>query len=153
MLRKAKIKDVKAIHALIDSYARNGEMLPCSLLELYEKIRDFYVFADDQTGEVLGACALHVCWEDLAEIRSLTVKVEKTMRGIGSEMVRSCIEEAGMLGIQKLFALTYKPDFFVKLGFNIIDKSVLPHKIWSDCIKCSKFPECDETAMMIELNP
>ncbi len=150
MLRKAKIKDVKAIHALIDGYAGNGEMLPCSLLELYEKIRDFYVFADDETDEVLGTCALHVCWEDLGEIRSLTVKVEKTMKGIGSEMVKACIEEARVLGIQKLFALTYKPDFFQKLGFKIIDKNILPHKIWSDCIKCSKFPECDETAMMME---
>ena len=150
MLRKAIIKDVKAIHALIDDYASKGEMLPCSLLELYEKIRDFYVFADDETDEVLGACALHVCWEDLGEIRSLTVKVEKTMKGIGSAMVRACIEEARVLGIQKLFALTYKPDFFKKLDFNIIDKNVLPHKIWSDCIKCSKFPECDETAMMLE---
>ncbi len=150
MLRKAIIKDVKAIHALIDDYASKDEMLPCSLLELYEKIRDFYVFADDETDEVLGACALHVCWEDLGEIRSLTVKVEKTMKGIGSAMVSACIEEAKNLGIQKLFALTYKPDFFKKLGFNIIDKNVLPHKIWSDCIKCSKFPECDETAMMLE---
>ncbi len=151
MLRKAKISDVKGIHALVDSYAKQGEMLPCALVDLYERVRDFYVYADDESGELLGACALHICWEDLGEIRSLAIKGKEHMKGIGKKMALACLEEAALLGLKRVFALTYKPDFFKRLGFNEIDKGTLPHKIWGDCIKCSKFPDCDETAMMLEL--
>ncbi len=151
MLRKARIADVKTIHSLIESYAEKGEMLPCALVDLYERIRDFYVFSDDKTGEILGACALHICWEDLGEIRSLAVKSEEINKGIGKIMATACLEEAAMLGLEKVFALTYRPEFFSKLGFHVIDKGALPHKIWGDCIKCSKFPECDETAMMMQI--
>ena len=151
MLRKAKIGDVKKMHGLIENYAKRGEMLPCALVDLYERVRDFYVYTDDETEEVIGTCALHICWEDLAEIRSLAVKEEKSLQGIGSKMAAACMEEAKSLGIRKIFALTYKPVFFSKLNFEEIDKSILPHKIWGDCIKCSKFPECDETAMMLTL--
>ena len=152
MLRKARIDDVKEIHALIDGYAKGGEMLPVALVDLYERVRDFYVFADDETGQLQGVCALHICWADLAEIRSLAVVDEKKMQGIGKKLVMACLEEAAILGIWKVFALTYKPEFFSKLNFAEIDKGTLPHKIWGDCIKCSKFPECDETAMMLELH-
>ncbi len=152
MLRKATIGDVKKMHGLIENYAKRGEMLPCALVDLYERVRDFYVYVDDETGDVVGACALHICWEDLAEIRSLAVSEEKSLKGIGTKMAAACIEEAKDLGIKKIFALTYKPLFFEKLNFKEIDKSVLPHKIWGDCIKCSKFPECDETAMMLTLH-
>lgn len=151
MLRKAKISDVKDIHALIDGYAAKGEMLHCALVDLYERVRDFYVVIDDDTDDLIGACALHICWEDLAEIRSLAVKERKRMKGIGTKMVTACLEEAVMLGIRKVFALTYHPAFFSRLGFREIEKTTLPHKIWGDCIKCSKFPECDETAMMLDL--
>ena len=139
---------MKAVHRLIDSYAKKGDMLPCALVELYERARDFYVYIEDDSKEIVGACALHICWEDLGEIRSLAVKEEARMKGVGKKMALACLEEAAMLGLQKVFALTYAPDFFAGLGFNVIDKSVLPHKIWGECIKCSKFPECDETAMM-----
>ena len=152
MLRKARIADVKKIHSLIESYAKKGIMLPCALVDLYERIRDFYVVTDEKSGEILGACALHICWEDLGEIRSLAVKDEERRKGIGRKLAMACLEEAAMLGLDKVFALTYTPDFFSSLGFKTIDKGVLPHKIWGDCIKCSKFPECDETAMMLELS-
>ncbi|MBE9536069.1 MAG: N-acetyltransferase [Proteobacteria bacterium] len=151
MLRKAKISDVKGIHALIDIYAKAGEMLPCALVDLYERVRDFYVYTDDENGELLGVCALHICWEDLGEIRSLAVKGEERLKGIGKIMALACLEEAALLGLKKVFALTYKPDFFKRMKFIEIDKGTLPHKIWGDCIKCSKFPDCDETAMMVEL--
>lgn len=151
MLRKAKVGDVKEIHALIENYAKEGEMLPCALVDIYERVRDFYVYIDDNDGAISGACALHICWEDLAEVRSLAVKSDLTLKGIGKKMVMACLEEAALLGLQKVFALTYAPKFFEKLGFSEIEKSTLPHKIWGDCIKCSKFPDCDETAMMIEL--
>ena len=151
MLRKAKISDVKKIHALIDNYAKKAEMLPCALVDLYERLRDFYVFVDDETEELIGVCALHICWEDLGEIRSLAVKEDKILAGVGKRMTLACLEEAAIIGLKQVFALTYKPEFFSRLGFNEIDKSKLPHKIWGDCIKCSKFPECDETAMMLDL--
>jgi amino-acid N-acetyltransferase len=149
MVRKARIPDAKAIHKLLMNYAKDGLMLSRSLAEIYETIRDFYVFEDQ--GEVVGTVCLHICWEDLAEVRSLAVAERMGGRGIGRLLVESCIDEARHLGLKKVFALTYKPEFFGKLGFGIIEKSELPHKIWGDCIKCAKFPECDETAMSINL--
>lgn len=147
-IRKALISDTKAIHKLINEFARKGEMLPRSLNELYENIRDFYVAEDNK--EIKGVCALHILWEDLAEVRSLVVKKEEQKKGIGSLLVKQCLKEAKKLGIKKVFALTYIPEFFKKLGFKEIDKSKLPQKIWGDCIRCSKFPECDERAVIIE---
>jgi len=148
MIRKAKLSDIKEIQRLINFYADRGEMLPCSLSELYERVRDFFVYED--RGEIVGTCALHVAWEDLAEIRSLAVKEPYFRRGIGTQLANACLGEADFLGIMKIFALTYKPDFFRRLGFELIDKSRLPHKIWTDCLKCVKFPECDETALILE---
>ncbi|HEX9920913.1 MAG TPA: N-acetyltransferase [Candidatus Methylomirabilis sp.] len=150
MIRKARLSDVKEIQRLVNFYADRGEMLPCSLSELYERVRDFYVFED--RGEIVGVSALHLSWEDLAEIRSLAVKEPYIRRGIGTDLVKACLEEAGSLGIRRVFVLTYKPNFFQHLGFRPVDKSQLPHKIWTDCIKCVKFPECDEIAMIQELD-
>lgn len=149
MLRKAKIQDVKEIQTLINYYAQQGLMLPRSLNELYESIRDFYVWEEER--EIAGVCALHVNWEDLAEVRSLAVKEEKGMQGIGVRLARACLDEARDLSISRVFALTYKPGFFEKLGFKKVDKSLLPQKVWRDCLNCIKFPECDEEAVIIEL--
>jgi len=149
MIRKARLSDVKEIQRLVNFYADRGDMLPCSLSELYERARDFFV--SEENGEIVGTCALHPCWEDLGEIRSLAVKESYARRGIGTDLTNACLEEAASLGIRRVFALTYKPDFFERLGFQRIDKSKLPQKIWSDCVKCVKFPECDETAMILNL--
>ena len=149
MLRKAKISDAKEIQTLVNHYAQQGEMLPLSLSEVYEGLRDFYVFEDNE--EIVGVCALHINWEDLAEIRSLAVKEENSSKGVGSELARACLEEARELSISRVFALTYRPELFGKLGFQGIDKSLLPQKIWQDCLKCIKFPDCDEEAVLIEL--
>ncbi|PKN12254.1 MAG: GNAT family N-acetyltransferase [Deltaproteobacteria bacterium HGW-Deltaproteobacteria-4] len=149
MIRKATIPDVRAIHKLLMTYASSGMMLSRSLSELYEAIRDFYVWEED--GVVVGTVCLHICWEDLAEVRSLAVEESFEGRGIGRQLVESCLQEARQIGLKKVFALTYKDQFFAKLGFHLIEKSELPHKIWGDCIKCPKFPECDEIAMSIEL--
>jgi len=149
MLRKARISDAKAIHKLLIRYAQDGLMLSRSLSDIYETIRDFYVYVEDET--VVGTVCLHICWEDLAEVRSLAVAEENGGRGLGRSLVDACIEEARQLGLKRLFALTYKPAFFGKLGFHEIEKSELPHKIWGDCMKCVKFPECDEIAMSIDL--
>ena len=149
MIRKARVGDVRAIQGLIEGSASKGEMLHRSLSEIYDNIRDFYVFQGSQS--LLGTCALHICWEDLAEVRSLTVLEEERRRGIGSELVKACLREARRLGIPRVFALTYKPSFFQKFGFGIVDKAALPHKVWSDCLKCVKFPDCDEIAMIRQL--
>ena len=149
MIRKARIVDVRAIQGLIERSASKGEMLHRSLSEIYDNIRDFYVFQGNRS--LLGTCALHICWEDLAEIRSLTVLENEREKGIGSKLVKACLREAKQLGIRKVFALTYEPPFFQKFGFGIVDKATLPHKVWSDCLKCVKFPDCDEIAMTLEL--
>jgi amino-acid N-acetyltransferase len=148
-IRKARIQDLKAAHKLINSFARKEEMLPRSLYELYEDIRDFIIVEDN--GKIHGVCALHVLWEDLAEIRSLALSREYRRKGIGKKMIKQCLAEAKSLGLKRVFALTYHPGLFEKLGFTYIDKSELPQKIWGDCVRCPKFPECDEHALILDL--
>ncbi|MBM4308192.1 MAG: N-acetyltransferase [Deltaproteobacteria bacterium] len=150
MIRKATLKDVKEIQQLIKLYSTRGDILPRSLVELYDHLRDFYVFI--QNRKVVGICALHICWEDLAEIRTLAVEEKARRKGIGAKLARACMKEAKALGAKKVFALTYRPDFFEKLGFDVVDKNVLPHKIWADCLKCVKFPDCDEVAVVKDLD-
>ena len=149
MIRKAKLKDVKEIQQLIRTYSSKGDILPRSLGDIYDNLRDFFVCI--QGHEIQGMCALHVSWDDLAEVRSLVVHEEARNRGIGVKLVKACLKEARELGVNCVFALTYKPEFFERLGFKKIDKALLPHKIWADCLKCVKFPDCDEEAMMKEL--
>ena len=146
MLRKASIKDIKKIHSVVNASASTGEMLPRSLGELYDNMRDYFVYEDN--GKILGTCALHICWEDLAEIRSLCVAKSSRKKGIGRVLVDVCVEEASRLQIHRIFLLTYQDVFFTKCGFAVVDKRELPQKIWSDCIRCPKFPECDEIAMI-----
>lgn len=148
-IRKAQISDVKPIQRLLAHYANRGDMLSRSLSELYESIRDFYVAVDEEG--LRGCSALHIVWEDLAEIRSVAVAEDAGRKGVGSRVVQACIDEAKSLGLKRLFCLTYKPDFFARFGFVIVDKSQLPHKVWGDCIKCPKFPDCDEIAMVLDL--
>jgi len=149
MLRKAEIKDVKEIQKLLTHFANRGDMLSRSLSELYEAIRDFYICEEE--GRLLGTAALHVVWEDLAEIRSVAVSEEAGRKGVGTQLVQACLDEAREIGLKRVFCLTYKPNFFGKFGFRIVDKSELPHKVWGDCMKCVKFPDCDEIAMVLDL--
>jgi len=149
MLRKAQITDIREIWKLLTFFAGHGDMLSRSLSELYESVRDFYIIEED--GKLIGAAALHIVWEDLAEVRSVAVAEDVERKGIGTQLVNSCLEEAKSLGLKRIFCLTYKPDFFARFGFHIVDKSELPHKVWGDCIKCVKFPDCDEIAMILDL--
>jgi len=149
-IRRALISDIKEIQKLVNDFARKEQMIPRSVNELYENIRDFVV-ADDKHG-IVGACALHVLWEDLAEVRSLAVRKEFQGKGIGRKMVNNCIRDARALGIKRVFVLTYQPDFFRKLKFRDTDKASLPQKIWGDCIRCPKFPECDEHALIRDVS-
>jgi amino-acid N-acetyltransferase len=149
MLRKAQIKDVKEIQKLLTFYASRGDMLSRSLSELYEALRDYFVV--EENGVLLGTAALHIVWEDLAEVRSVAVSEDVGRKGVGTRVVQACIDEAREIGLKRVFCLTYKPLFFAKFGFTVVDKSQLPHKVWGDCIKCVKFPDCDEIAMILDL--
>jgi len=152
IVRKALIPDVQNIHKILNYYGDKDLLLPRSLSELYDHLRDYFVLEDPEQGHVIrGVCGLGVCWADLAEIKSLAVSEDVQGKGFGRQLVEACLKEADSLGLKKVFVLTYIPEFFEKIGFNIVDKSVLPHKIWSDCLKCPKFPNCDETALMIDL--
>lgn len=149
MIRKAILQDARQIHQLLMVYVKDGLVLSRSLMDIFESIRDFYVFVEDE--RVVGVAALNICWEDLAEVRSLAVYKDVAGRGIGGHLVEACLAEARQLGIGRVFALTYQQSFFEKLGFEVIEKSELPQKIWGDCIKCVKFPDCDEIALSISL--
>ena len=151
-IRKTNIKDIRSIHELLGYYADQGLLLPRSLSDLYVHLRDFFVVEDrKKKGSIIAVCALGICWEDLAEIRSLAVARDQQGKRLGSQLVEVCLAEARSLGLKKVFALTYIPEFFSRLGFKEVEKSTLPHKVWADCLKCPKFPDCDEIAMTLEL--
>ncbi len=149
MIRKAQIEDVAEIQALINQFAKQELMLPRSLSELYESLRDFWVY--QQGKRIIACCALHVAWKDLAEIRSLAVKSIYQKRGIGSRLIDAAINEARELGCRSIFVLTYIPDYFKRHGFRKIDKDRLPHKVWAECITCPRFPHCNEVALIKRL--
>jgi amino-acid N-acetyltransferase len=151
LIRKARIGDIKKIHKLLSAYTTEGTVLPRSLSELYDQLRDFFVCLDPADGSITGTCAMHICWERIAEIRSLAVVDDRQRAGIGSALVNACIREARQLEVDQIFVLTYAVKFFRKFGFKKVDKSVLPHKVWSDCMKCVKFPDCDEEALILQL--
>lgn len=146
LIRKAKMKDVNSIRKIVNQFADEGKMLPLSLNQIYEKLRDFSII--ERNGKVIGCGALKIIWKDLAEIRSIAIKKIFQNKGFGKILIETLLKEAKELDIEKVFVLTYKPQFFEKFGFERIPKSKLPHKIWSDCINCPKFPRCDEVAMM-----
>lgn len=144
-IRPARMGDVKDIHALLKHFADQGLLLGRSISSLYDQLRDFVVYDDDG---VKGVCSLHICWDDLAEIRSLAVSEDMQGAGIGEALVNVCLDEASRLDIGRVFTLTYQAPFFRKLRFVEIDKRDLPHKVWSDCLNCPQFPDCDEEAMI-----
>ena len=145
-IRRAKISDVQAIHALISSYAERDRMLFRSLADIYEKLQTFSVAELD--GLVVGCCSLEIIWADLAEVKSLAVDAAHKDQGIGTALVGGAVKQATELGVPKLFALTLEPVFFQKQGFTIVEKETLPMKVWSDCARCSKQQNCDEIALI-----
>ncbi|MFK4764862.1 N-acetyltransferase [Desulfobaculum sp. SPO524] len=150
-IRKARMQDVKSIHLLLMECAGQGQLLPRSLSSLYGHLRDFYVLVDRGDETVFGCCALTIFWEDHAEIRSLALHEKMKGTGWGRRLVETCLSEAVTLGVYKVFTLTYVSGFFARLGFQEVEKDVLPQKVWTDCINCPKFPDCDETAMLITM--
>jgi len=146
---KARVSDVPQMQQLINYFADKGEMLARSLSEIYENIRDYFVIRQDE--RVIACVALHVSWSDLAEIKSLAVAEDCQQQGIGNQLVAACLKETKGLGIPTIFCLTYKPAFFEKCGFSQVDKVELPRKVWGECYRCPKYPDCDEVALIYHL--
>ena len=149
-VEKASINDVPQMHRLINYFADNGEMLARSLSEIYENVRDYFIVRDGD--KVIACAALHINWSDLAEIRSVAVAEDHQKTGVGTLLIKACVKDAKSLGIPTVFCLTYKPAFFETLSFVTVDKMELPQKIWNECYRCSKFPNCDEVAMIRRLD-
>jgi len=158
-IRRAKVGDVQQIVSMINSYAEKGEMLYRSQSQVLQQVRNYFVAvtpnsdsSPNSSGDSVLACgSLDITWNDLAELRSLAVREDAQSRGLGTQVVEALMNDAAELGLKHVFALTYKPHFFERLGFKIIDKQQLPHKVWSICIDCLKFPVCDEVAMQIDV--
>ena len=151
MLRKARVGDVKTIHRMINISSGRGEILPRSLMDIYGSLRDFFVCVDEENKSVIGICAMNIIWENLAEIRSLYVEDTYRNSGIGKKLDEACISEAITLELLRIFTLTNSPEFFKRLGFKEVDRSTLSEKIWSDCFRCSKYPDyCDEVALIVD---
>jgi amino-acid N-acetyltransferase len=148
-VRIANINDVKAIHSLINAYAERDQMLFRSMADIYKNLQTFLVV--EQDGQVVGCCALEVIWADLAEIKSLAVEEHHKGKGAGSMLVTAAVEQAKRMGLPSVFGLTLKPQFFEKLGFKVVDKGTLPMKVWSDCARCTKQQNCDETAVVKQI--
>jgi amino-acid N-acetyltransferase len=146
LIRTAKIKDAEEIIKIVNYYADRGEMLARSLSQVYSGIRDYIII--EENNHIIGCGALHVVWSDIAEVRTLAVVPEKVRQGLGRMIVEQLLKNARELELPQVFTLTYKPEFFEKLGFKRIDKKELPHKIWKDCLNCPKFPDCDEVALI-----
>ena len=148
-IEKAKINDAQSMHTLVNRFADKDEMLPRALSEIYENLRDYFVIRDSNN-HVVACVALHISWSDLAEIKSLAVSENQQAHGLGSLLVKACLDEAKEIGIPTIFCLTYKPAFFEKSGFRQVDKMELPRKVWAECFRCPKFPDCDEVALVYQ---
>ena len=146
---RATVRDVDGITDLVNFWAARGDMLPRTKGETYENLRDFFVIREH--GEVVACGALHIVWADIAELKSLAVSETCQGRGYGQHLVRACVEEASRLGLDRVFALTYKPEFFEQFGFIQADVMALPRKVWNECYRCPKFPGCNEIAITLDL--
>ena len=149
LVRPAEIGDVPTIHHLLEIYAAKGNLLPRTFSELYRHLRDFFVIEVD--GRVVACAALEIFTEDLGEVRSLVVDEAHERRGLGRLLVERVLDEARTIGLRRVMALTYVPPFFHKLGFRTVGKETLPEKVWGVCVKCYKYNNCDETAVLKEL--
>jgi amino-acid N-acetyltransferase len=149
IVERTEIHDVGGIHALVNFWAARGDMLSRTKGETYENLRDFFVVRENE--EVVACGALHIVWSDIAEVKSLAVLESHQTLGQGARIVRACIDEGRVLGLDRLFDLTYRPEFFERLGFVQADVMELPRKVWNECYRCPKFPGCNEIAMTLEL--
>jgi amino-acid N-acetyltransferase len=150
-VRKASMQDIPALLDLINGYAAKGIMLPRTEFEMSENMRDFSVAYDG--GKLVGCGALHFYSPIVGEVRSLAVAESHKTHGIGRLVVEALVYEARMYGLAAVFAFTYVPGFFAKVGFNEVERGELPLKAWKDCLRCAKFNSCDEIAVLRVLRP
>jgi amino-acid N-acetyltransferase len=150
-VRKAAMHDIQPILDLINSYAAKGIMLPRTEFEMSENIRDFSVAYSG--GKLVGCGALHFYSPVMAEVRSLAVEPDNRTQGIGLLLVEALVREAKDYGLDAIFAFTYVPGFFAKMGFHEVERGELPLKAWKDCLRCPKFNSCDEIAVVRILAP
>ncbi len=150
LIRKAKMDDVRSIYQILNYYADRRELLPRALSEIYENLQQFFVVTHGRT--VVGCVALYVTWEDLAEVKALAVAEGYRGKGLGMRLLKTVIQEAKKLGVKTLFTLTIREKLFRIAGFSRTKKSQLPHKVWTECVRCPYFPEaCIETSMTLQL--
>ena len=149
-IRKAHLGDVHSIYNLLKHMASRALLLPRSLSNLYEMVQTFQI-AENEEGQVVGVAALQVAWETLAEVRSLAVREEYAGQGLGRELTWAVEKEARQLGVDRMFVLTYVPGFFEGLGYQQVPLSDLPQKIWAVCFQCVHYPDCKETALVMDL--
>ena len=150
-IQRAQLSDVPKIHQLITYFANQDEMLHRPLSELYENIRDYYVIRVGD--EIIGCSALHVVWSDLAEIKAVAVREDHQSQGLGKQLIHHCMEEAKSMGLSSVFVLVLKTGYYEQLGFRQVDVMTLPRKVWGECLRCPKFPHCNEVAMVYNLQP
>jgi len=152
---RAKVDDVSEIYKIVNQFAKRNLMLPRVLNDIYERLYEFFVIKHyiNKNEKVIGCVALHLTWigkkdEVWGEIRSLAVEEKFQGLGLGKQLILKCHKEAKSLGVKKMFALTYVPEFFLKLGYEIVSRDSLPHKVWTECINCPFFMECKETPLV-----
>ena len=145
--RNATLPDVEHIHAIIQPYADEGTLLPRSIPELCENVRDFIVA--EEAGQIIGCGALHLYGTHLAEIRSIAVSPQRKGNGIGRSLANALLEEARRHTVTCVCLFTRTPGFFERLGFEVARRDELPDKIYKDCVHCPKLTDCDEIAMVI----
>ena len=145
-IKQASLDDVPGIAALVERFARNGEILPRRIEDIYQTVREWVVAKED--GQIVGCGSLVVLWADMAEIRSLVVVPEVQGKGVGRRLMAALLVQAATMELPQVIALTRRPGFFVKLGFRTVPRESLPRKMWKDCVHCNKFVGCDEVAMV-----
>jgi amino-acid N-acetyltransferase len=150
MIRKAKIYEVPEIRRFLVEFSQEGGILPRTLADLYSQLRDYYVYREEG-GPLVGIAALHITWAGLGEIRSVAVVPSHRGRGIASDLVRTCLDEARIIGLSEIFLLTLYPEFFQRFGFRVVSREDLLPIVWADCVNCVKFPDCDEIPMLMDL--
>ncbi len=152
LVRKARLSDVAEMYRIINYYAESQRMLPKTELQLYENLRDYSIVTDaSSTDRVLACGALHLYWENLAEIRALAVDHAMTRKRLGTFLVESLLSEAREWEIDRVFCFTYEPKFFSRFGFVRVEHRSLPLKVYNECFHCPKFNTCDEIAMVLDL--
>ena len=148
-VESARLADAEAIHKLVTYWADKGDMLHRPINEIYEAIRDFKVARLD--GEVVGCGSLHIMGQDLAEVRSLAVREDRQLKGVGADIVRACVAEGRQMSLDRVFALTYKPGFFERQGFRLANVMEFPEKVLNECVRCPFFTNCKEVAVVMDL--